>query len=128
MKPEIKALWLAALRSGEYTQGTEQLRTERGDGPRYCCLGVLCELHRTLTNAGKWATARNAEEGDPLAYIGPRDDTSQYNLPVVVQEWAGLVDCDPIIDTETLSRYNDGTKDLPALPFVAIADLIERNL
>lgn len=40
LKPEIKARWLAALRSGDYKQGRNYLRS-RGT---HCCLGVLCEL------------------------------------------------------------------------------------
>ena len=39
MDPEIKANWLAALRSGEYTQAEGQLHD---GGNKYCCLGVLC--------------------------------------------------------------------------------------
>ena len=39
MTPELKARWIVALRSGEYTQGRHALRTKKG---RYCCLGVLC--------------------------------------------------------------------------------------
>ena len=39
MTPELKAQWIAALRSGEYTQGHNHLRTGNG---YYCCLGVLC--------------------------------------------------------------------------------------
>ena len=39
MTPELKAKWVAALRSGEYTQGRYSLITEDGG---YCCLGVLC--------------------------------------------------------------------------------------
>jgi hypothetical protein len=38
MDPELKAKWVAALRSGEYQQTTGQLRKRDG----YCCLGVLC--------------------------------------------------------------------------------------
>ena len=39
MAPELKAQWIAALRSEEYTQGYNSLRTGNG---YYCCLGVLC--------------------------------------------------------------------------------------
>ena len=39
MTPELKARWIAALRSGEYTQGRYSLKTKEG---HYCCLGVLC--------------------------------------------------------------------------------------
>jgi hypothetical protein len=38
MDAELKARWVAALRSGEYEQGRRQLRA----GDTYCCLGVLC--------------------------------------------------------------------------------------
>ena len=41
MKAEIKTEWVAALRSGEYTQGQGWLKSADG---RYCCLGVLCTL------------------------------------------------------------------------------------
>ena len=39
LTPELKARWIAALRSGEYIQGRYNLRTREG---HYCCLGVLC--------------------------------------------------------------------------------------
>lgn len=39
LHPEVKELWLEALRSGEYEQARETIRTATG----WCCLGVLCE-------------------------------------------------------------------------------------
>lgn len=36
--PDFKAKWVAALRSGEYTQGTANLYNDTDDS--YCCLGV----------------------------------------------------------------------------------------
>lgn len=44
MKPEIKAKWIAALRSGNYKQTTGVLKRETDGAVSYCCLGVLCEL------------------------------------------------------------------------------------
>lgn len=45
MNQEIKAQWLQALRSGDYTQGVLRLRISAGDGQlRHCCLGVLCDV------------------------------------------------------------------------------------
>src|SRR5689334_5152197 len=57
LKPEVKAKWTAALRSGKYKQGYRQLRVnqyvsdERGillpkekQTYHYCCLGVLADL------------------------------------------------------------------------------------
>lgn len=39
MDQELKAKWVAALRSGEYKQADCQLYNDRADA--YCCLGVL---------------------------------------------------------------------------------------
>lgn len=41
LDPEVKRLWLEALRSGEYRQGREVLCTPDGE---YCCYGVATEL------------------------------------------------------------------------------------
>lgn len=51
MNPNIKEQWVAALRSGEYTQGQQTLRT-RND--TFCCLGVLCDL-AAKSGHGYWA-------------------------------------------------------------------------
>ena len=42
MIKELKQLWIDALRSGEFKQGKEQLRS--ANNTRFCCLGVLREL------------------------------------------------------------------------------------
>jgi hypothetical protein len=42
--------WIAALRSGEYKQGTFALKK----GDRYCCLGVACDIYRKTTKRGRW--------------------------------------------------------------------------
>lgn len=44
MDPEIKAKWVAALRSGEYKQTRGMLKKEGPDGPSFCCLGVLADV------------------------------------------------------------------------------------
>lgn len=47
MKAELKAKWVAALRSGDYRQVNGSLKEELEAGTGefgYCCLGVLCEL------------------------------------------------------------------------------------
>jgi len=41
---EIKAKWLAALKSGEYIQGAHELENKS----MFCCLGVLCDIHDRL--------------------------------------------------------------------------------
>jgi hypothetical protein len=37
---EFKTQWLESLRSGEYKQGKDALKTVTADGTFYCCLGV----------------------------------------------------------------------------------------
>ena len=55
MNTEIKKQWGAALRSGEYTQGTGRLKSfPTIDGePAFCCLGVLCALHAKSAQSNK---------------------------------------------------------------------------
>ena|ERR1044072_3312431 len=123
MNEEIKAQWLAALRSGEYQQGHSWLRT----GDSYCCLGILCELHRKATGKGEWSKC------EIFTY---RVETwaSSTNLPTPVSEWAEVDYHNPIIQGITLATYNDGEEgdedDAPIRPhtFAEIADLIDRYL
>lgn len=45
MEQELKAKWLAALRSGQYTQDRQLMCTIMADGSkRFCCLGVLADV------------------------------------------------------------------------------------
>lgn len=45
MDQEVKRRWVEALRSGEYRQGAGRLGSRVGEEkPKYCCLGVLCEV------------------------------------------------------------------------------------
>lgn len=41
LSPEIKDLWINALRSGNYQQGKKKLSVNN----TFCCLGVLCEIN-----------------------------------------------------------------------------------
>lgn len=69
MNERIKKLWLEALRSGEYTQATCQLRRDHADndGSSYCCLGVLCDLHAKEQKTGYWVgeSYRIPDPSDP---------------------------------------------------------------
>lgn len=119
MKPEIKKLWVDALRSGEFTQGTGFLKTTSDcNNEKYCCLGVLCKLH------GK-ETGRDFSAED--RYCG-----SMYALPIIVAEWADL-ETDPVVHFEEshnfvpLSTLNDGVL-VKSRSFTEIADIIEKHL
>ena len=55
MTKRLKARWIAALRSGKYTQGQGHLRQKDDSlgsktGLSYCCLGVLCEVAKVKYN------------------------------------------------------------------------------
>lgn len=44
MTPELKAKWIAGLRSGKYKQSIGLLRSDVEKGEvSFCCMGVLCE-------------------------------------------------------------------------------------
>lgn len=123
MKQEIAEQWVAALRSGDYKQGTGCLRD---DNNNFCCLGVLCNLHAQAHP--KIA----AKQKDPGYYMG-----ADGWLPSEVKYWAGMNSDDGRFNTEeanitsplyknsiiyTLSEAND--KDVQ---FPTIANFIEKN-
>lgn len=108
MNARIKKLTLEALRGGEYTQATGALRNPDG----FCCLGVICDLHRKETD-NSW---------DNLDYCG------EYEiLPQRVADWAGFSSRNPLVVSKgghrALSDLNDA-----GYTFEQIADLIEANL
>lgn len=85
MNPEIKARWVADLRSGLFEQGTSGLC----DGDRYCCLGVLMEQ---AVEAG--ICIRNASGTVGVTY-GPT--FTRYALSPEVREWADLSSTAPVV-------------------------------
>lgn len=68
MTPELKSLWIAALRSGKYEQTKSVLRDERNG---FCCLGVLCDLvepenwSKSKTPNWPYWNFATTENGDP---------------------------------------------------------------
>lgn len=64
MNKEIKAKWLAALRSGKYVHGKGQLKDVTTGHPKHCCLGVLCEV-LLEQRQGSWTVGKRFDfEGD----------------------------------------------------------------
>jgi hypothetical protein len=111
MNKRIKKEWVKALRSGEFAQARGALK----DGGSYCCLGVLCELHRRKFG-GKWTPG--AEGG--VEYLN-----ANGVLPVRVLEWAELTERSPVVPSSCvdLATLNDSGS-----PFTKIADVIEKEL
>jgi hypothetical protein len=115
MNPEVKQEWLKALRSGEYTQGRNVLKSNN----TFCCLGVLCDLHAKHTNA-EWKSVDRAIYGfNAYSYEG-----AELTLPPEVMQWAGLPSNNVEVDGNTLTFRNDHKK----MTFSEIADVIEEHL
>lgn len=127
LKPEVKARWLEALRSGEYKQQTGALR--RFDG--FCCKGVLANLFIQDTKQGRW------DEPDSRSIIAltgvkgtPNLEYETY-LPNVIYAWAfqdfvpGSINC--VIGPRTESGKGLGKLNDDGLTFAEIADIIEKE-
>lgn len=105
MKPDAKAQWLTALRSGDYQQGQGYLR----QGDQYCCLGVLCDLY------GKAVGPEWEDSGEVYSMF--HCDTV---LPLKVQVWAGIPGKPNPLD---LAALNDS-----GATFEELANIIEEGL
>jgi hypothetical protein len=116
---------VAALRSGDYRQGRQRLRSVDEAGFTYCCLGVLCDVAAS-DGVGIWTRLPGLIRDTPVFFATTNGDGSSVELPPSVANWAGTIR-DPIVtqgdDVNHLSRINDdgGT-------FEEIADLIEKFL
>lgn len=96
LNDNVKA-WVAALRSGDYEQGTGQLY----DGLGYCCLGVGCHVADKMgANLQRW------EENGMLNADG--------------KNWLGLQTSFGDFDNDNLADLNDNGST-----FAEIADIIE---
>ena len=122
MKQEIKQKWIDALKSGEYQQGRERLKTKDG---KYCCLGVLCDIYSKETGEGEWV--KNKYGGFAFEI---EEKNSKWELPRKVYQWAELDGDNPIFSspdnkfgTSSLAEVNDA-----GVPFDKIAFIIQEKL
>ena len=116
MKQEIKEKWVAALRSGEYKQGTDYLNANGN----FCCLGVLTDLY--IQEKGlEWE--ENWMNGEASHFL------SEGELPPVdVLQWAGMnniesVELDQFGNRVEYHLLNDDYK----YTFEQIADIVEKE-
>ena len=93
MDPELKAKWVAALRSGEYKQGQGLLNNNE----RMCCLGVLCEVMQQ---------PKKVSAGGVAQYLFPLVYGSVTFIPEVVCNEIGL----GYKNANDLAVYNDTGK------------------
>lgn len=118
MNTEVKTKWTAALRSGDYRQGANYLRTRGAERDNFCCLGVLCEL----AVAEGVIPAPVVNEYGEYYYA----DRTSY-LPAIVRDWAELgtvngaiYDSNGDMPHNSLTEMNDNE-----IPFTEIANVIE---
>jgi len=126
MNPEIKAQWVADLRSGEFEQGQNYLNV---DG-KLCCLGVLCE------QAVKTGVIDSHDNGYGIVIYDGKDNV----LSEKVRAWAGLPEAGPEVVNESnpsvtvddtavsLAELNDGENGWTRRTFEQIADIIDAQL
>lgn len=109
LTPEHKAMWLAALRSGKYTQANGFLYNKTKCG--FCCIGVDAAIHG-------WDIPGEYE------YVMKKDETILYNNAQAEEIQCRLYK-DELTKEEvsTLIKMNDCGKT-----FVEIADYIEAHL
>lgn len=127
LDPEVKRLFLDALRSGKYPQGRTRLRNHEDC---YCCLGVLTDL---AVKAGivKWAQSDYGWGVDVTLPNGTSFiNTSDLHDKVI--QWAGLqyetgVGGNIVFGAskeDNLMHCNDEL----LLTFEQIADIVEEQL
>lgn len=132
MNPEIKAEWLAALRSGNYTQTNGALRREdKAGGASFCCLGVLCDV---LSKDGRISFVQDPGYDDLRHYgagtdnFGNAVEGSSFSLPDLVCELVGIsTDAGEYVDDDGNYRTLIGLNDSHKKTFEQIADVIEAN-
>lgn len=126
MEPGIKAKWVEALRSGEYTQGKGTLNRLKPLGKDreagLCCLGVLCEV------GVKDGVIERRDEIDPehasYRFIVEKSDLNNIWVDTMpsseITNWAGL---DVSAESDLAELNDDGGRS-----FVEIAAFVEERL
>lgn len=122
MDAKVKAQWVAALRSGEYEQATDQLRRIEDGKSSFCCLGVLCDL-AAKAGIGTWVNGEQFQANGVVEGMVP---------PSAVHRWAGLddpiaIEVHPGVKVP-IDAANDGVAVTRRYSFAQLADLIEDQL
>ncbi len=116
MNEAVRVKWLAALRSGEYKQGTNFLQKE----DEFCCLGVLCDL---AVKEGVIPPGEYSDDWGPDVKVMLFAERSSL-LPEAIVKWAGFEHDNPQIDDIPLGYMNDKL----GKTFSEIADAIESGV
>lgn len=130
MNPEVKAQWVADLRSGKFLQGKgvlhrENTATDAASVHTFCCIGVLCE---SAVAAGVAERTQSSNDANCFKYSDPNDTEfggNSHYAPGVVRVWAGLDSSNPSVEYAERFRTLADLNDDEGMSFDQIADLIE---
>lgn len=113
MNAELKAKWIAALKSGEYEQARQVLRHDE----RFCCLGVLCEV----------SGVERSDFGGGYIFGDDEDGNEMWGETELAGHLLAEVGED---NQKACIRMNDGDAETGLEPhsFAQIADWIEQNI
>ena len=119
MNPEVKKLWVAALRDPATKQGRYVLENLNGE---QCCLGVLCRI------AEREGIIKQSDIAKRTARLKPAVTFCNFvdHLPPEVKEWAGVDGLDIVCinrESKSLVNHNDDGATFPE-----IADAVESQL
>jgi hypothetical protein len=124
---DIATKWVAALRSGDYTQTVGSLKTESGG---MCCLGVLSDLYAKEHPEAGWKDDSPNIRGS-IPFYTDLSSTSKMSKDVAtamptdaVEQWIGAsYQDDSMTFLQSLAVANDGGDS-----FAEIADRIEQHI
>lgn len=130
MNPEVKEIWLEALRSGLYQQGRSLLKykNNRSGEMFYCCLGVLSDLAEKQGVVSCWADIASYKSYGGTETVYCFGEHARACLPQEVMDWAGIDTpfgelATPLDDIyNSLSSVNDA-----GMSFLQVADIIEEQ-
>jgi len=87
MTKKVKAAWVAALRSGKYSQGQRHLEY----GGKYCCLGVLCAITKHKQTYGAVRKLLGPELADKyqdmLVAMNDEKEKTFYQIAAYIQRY-----------------------------------------
>jgi hypothetical protein len=116
LNKQFKKQWLAALRSGEYKQGTDQLVNGSGSDASHCCLGVAGRVLGVPNSKLRRLNCDSELDAGPGTFLSPK-----------LAKAAGLSNK----QMAKLAQLNDKTAedDISAgKPFRSMIRYISRNL
>lgn len=120
MNKSVKELWLTALRSDKYNQGSGMLKQINSGETSYCCLGVLYEIATVVGVASHGEPKALDSQAAQCRFVCPGESPEPHWLSPTMRTWSELTQ----EDEKRLSDMNDKENKT----FAEIATFVENNL